>query len=89
MLLGAVAWHALFGQRREGGRTGQELEPALRLIGLVGLLVAGAGFLHMRLYTGDVVQAGGILGRLVSNSLSAAFGPLGSNLFVVVLLVNG
>jgi len=90
VILAVAAWYALFGQRQGGGReerSEDELEPALRLIGLVGFVVAGAGFLHLRLFQGDVAQAGGILGRLVSNSLAAAIGPLGSNLFVVVLLL--
>ena len=87
VILAAAAWYALFGMRRNQPRGEGELEPALRLIGLVGFIVAGAGFLHLRLFSGDVAQAGGILGRLVSNSLAAAFGPLGSNLFVIMLLL--
>ena len=90
VILAAAAWYALFGHRRSVEREPRaegELEPALRLIGLVGFVVAGAGFLHLRLFTGDVAQAGGILGRLVSNSLAAGFGPLGSNLFVIGLLL--
>ena len=86
IILGAVAWIALFGLEKEG-QGEQELGPALRLVGMVGFLIAATGFLHLRMFSGDVAQAGGILGKLVANSLRAAFGPLGSNLFVMVLLL--
>ncbi len=86
LILGAVAWIALFGMEKEG-QGEPELGPALRLVGMVGFLIASTGFLHLRLFSGDVAQAGGILGKLVANSLRAGFGPLGSNLFVVVLLL--
>ncbi len=87
LVLGAVAWMALFGLKREGRGEG-ELDPALRLVGLVGFVIAATGFLHVRLYVGDVADAGGILGKLVGNSLSAGFGALGANLFVLVLLLT-
>ncbi|HEY9255444.1 MAG TPA: DNA translocase FtsK 4TM domain-containing protein [Stenotrophomonas sp.] len=86
LILGAVAWIALFGMEKEG-QGEPELGPALRLVGMVGFLIAATGFLHLRLFGGDVAQAGGILGKLVANSLRVAFGALGSNLFVVVLLL--
>jgi len=90
IVLGALAWFAMFGLKREsrGESKGEhDLDPALRLVGLVGFLIAGTGFLHVRLFSGDVAHAGGILGRLVGNSLSAGFGALGANLFVLVLLL--
>lgn len=86
IVLGALAWIAMFGLKRES-KGEHDLDPALRLVGLVGFLIAGTGFLHVRLFTGDVAHAGGILGRLVGNSLSAGFGALGANLFVLVLLL--
>lgn len=86
VVLGAVAWIALFGMDKEG-QAEADLGPALRLVGMVGFLISSTGFLHLRLFTGDVAGAGGILGRLVSNSLSAGFGALGANLFVMVLLL--
>ncbi|WP_282298508.1 DNA translocase FtsK [Stenotrophomonas sp. PS02289] len=86
IVLGALAWFAMFGLKREN-TSEHDLDPALRLVGLVGFLIAGTGFLHVRLFTGDVGHAGGILGRLVGNSLSAGFGALGANLFVLVLLL--
>lgn len=86
LVLGAVAWIALFGMDREG-QGEADLGPALRLVGIVGFLIAGTGFLHLRLFSGDVAQAGGILGRLVGNSLGSGFGALGANLFVLVLLL--
>ncbi|RRU22754.1 DNA translocase FtsK [Stenotrophomonas sp. 278] len=87
IVLGAVAWFAMFGLKRGENASEHDLDPALRLVGLVGFLIAGTGFLHVRLFTGDVAHAGGILGRLVGNSLSAGFGALGANLFVLVLLL--
>ncbi|HEC0958029.1 TPA: DNA translocase FtsK 4TM domain-containing protein, partial [Klebsiella pneumoniae] len=42
---------------------------------------------HVRLFNGDVSSAGGILGKLVGNSLTVGFGALGANLFVLVLLL--
>ncbi|MFT4248998.1 MAG: DNA translocase FtsK 4TM domain-containing protein [Pseudomonas sp.] len=86
LVLGGVAWIALFGG---GEREGQEsdLGPALRLVGMVGFLISATGFLHLRLFDGDVAGAGGILGKLVCNSLRAGFGTLGANLFIVVLLL--
>ena len=80
VILGAVAWIALFGLGEE-----DELGPALRLVGIVGFLVSLAGMLHMRLYAGDVGQAGGGIGKLVGQSLANGFGSLGSNMFLIVL----
>jgi len=82
VILGGVAWIALFGLGEE-----DELGPALRLIGIVGFLIALTGLLHLRLYAGDVGQAGGGIGRLVGRSLASGLGPLGSNLFLIVLLL--
>ncbi len=85
VVLGWVAWLALFPQEGEGGEA--DLGPALRLIGTVGFLIALTGLLHLRLFAGDVGRAGGILGKLVGQSLLAGIGPLGSSLFLVVLLL--
>ncbi|ATS27990.1 MULTISPECIES: DNA translocase FtsK [Xanthomonas] len=85
VLLGAVAWIALIGEREE--QTQSDLGPALRLVGMVGFLISSTGFLHLRLFQGEVAEAGGILGKLVAGSLSSGFGALGANLFVLVLLL--
>ncbi|MBO9715873.1 MAG: DNA translocase FtsK 4TM domain-containing protein, partial [Pseudoxanthomonas sp.] len=82
VILGAVAWIALFGLGEE-----DELGPALRLVGIFGFLISVTGLLHMRLYTGDNGQAGGGIGKLVGHSLSNGFGSLGANMFLVVLLL--
>jgi len=82
VILGAVAWIALFGLGEE-----DELGPALRLVGIVGFLIAATGLLHLRLYAGDVNQAGGVIGKLVGQSLSNGFGSLGANLFLIVLVL--
>lgn len=84
--LGAVAWIALFGMDSDGNGEA-DLGPALRLVGIFGFLIAATGLLHLRLYVGDVATAGGILGRLVGNSLSNGFGRLGGNLFLLVLFL--
>ncbi|WP_150531191.1 DNA translocase FtsK 4TM domain-containing protein, partial [Staphylococcus aureus] len=72
------AWIAMFGLKRES-KGENDLDPALRLVGLVGFLIAGTGFLHVRLFSGDISSAGGILGKLVGNSLTVGFGALGAN----------
>ncbi len=88
LMLGAVAWIALFGLDADGDGDA-DLGPALRLVGIVGFLVAATGLLQLRI--GNVVDlssgAGGILGRLVGRSLYAGFGPVGGNLFLLALLL--
>src|SRR5690554_5354751 len=88
IMLGAVAWIALFGMDKDGdGRA--DLEPALRLVGIFGFLIAATGLLALRLpaVEGLPEGGGGILGRLVGNSLYAAFGAVGGNLFLLALLL--
>jgi S-DNA-T family DNA segregation ATPase FtsK/SpoIIIE len=88
LMLGAVAWIAMFGLDADGDGDA-DLGPALRLVGIVGFLVAATGLLQLRI--GNVVDlssgAGGILGRLVGRSLYAGFGPVGGNLFLLALLL--
>ncbi|MDQ3268889.1 MAG: DNA translocase FtsK 4TM domain-containing protein [Pseudomonadota bacterium] len=86
LMLGLIAWIALFGMDREGDA---ELGPALRLVGIVGFLVAATGLLHLRLGAAPDFSAGsgGILGQLVGRSLYAGFGPVGGNLFLLSLLL--
>ncbi len=87
-VLGFVAWIALFGMDSDGDGEA-DLGPALRLVGIVGFLVAATGLLHLRL--GPVVNfsggSGGFLGELVGHSLYRAFGPVGGNLFLLALLL--
>ena len=85
LVLGAVAWIALLGLGEE-----DELGPALRLTGISGFLIGATGLLHVRMidvYTQDLTRAGGVIGQLLGKSLQAGFGPLGANLFLVVLLL--
>jgi DNA segregation ATPase FtsK/SpoIIIE and related proteins len=81
-MLGGVAWIALFGLGEE-----DDLGPALRLVGIVGFLIAATGLLHTRLFRVDVADAGGVIGQLVGKSLTTGFGVLGANLFLTVLLL--
>jgi S-DNA-T family DNA segregation ATPase FtsK/SpoIIIE len=81
-ILGMVAWMALLGVGEE-----DDLGPALRLTGMVGLLVASAGLCAFRIpYPVDFGESGGgILGQSIGNFLQRGFGFLGANLFLMVL----
>ena len=88
VMLGVVAWIALFGMDTDGDGDA-DLGPALRLVGIVGFLVAATGLLELRI--GPAVdfsaRSGGILGQLVGRSLYHGFGPVGGNLFLLALLL--
>ncbi|MGV8944406.1 DNA translocase FtsK, partial [Thermomonas sp.] len=87
-VLGAVAWIALFGMDTDGdGHV--DLGPALRLVGIVGFLVSSCGLLKLRVVGSNDLWAGsgGVLGRLVGNSLHTMFGGLGANLFLLSLFL--
>ena len=87
-VLGAIAWIALFGMDTDGD--GQaDLGPALRLVGIVGFLVASCGLLFLRGVPANDFSAGpgGILGTLAGRSLLHGFGPVGANLFLVSLFL--
>ncbi|QNN46511.1 DNA translocase FtsK 4TM domain-containing protein [Thermomonas brevis] len=88
IVLGAIAWIALFGMDTDGDGEA-DLGPALRLVGIVGFLVAACGLLYLRVGGGNDFSAGsgGILGELTGRSLERGFGPLGSNLFLLSLLL--
>src|SRR5690625_4730798 len=88
VMLGAIAWIALFGMDTDDDGSA-DLTPALRLVGIFGFLISATGLLALRLPNVADFSAGGggILGRLVGNSLYAAFGPVGGNLFLLALLL--
>ena len=88
IVLGVIAWIALFGMDTDGDGEA-DLGPALRLVGIVGFLVAACGLLYLRVGGGNDFSAGsgGILGELTGRSLQRGFGPLGSNLFLITLLL--
>ncbi|TXH72425.1 MAG: DNA translocase FtsK, partial [Lysobacteraceae bacterium] len=88
LILGAVAWIALFGLDSDGDGDA-DLGPALRLVGIVGFLVSASGLLHMKIGAAPDFSAGagGILGQLVGRSLTAGFGVVGCNLFLIALLL--
>ena len=88
VVLGAIAWIALFGMDSDGDGDA-DLGPALRLVGIVGFLVASTGLLHLRVAgSNDLPQgSGGVFGQLVGHSLQTLFGALGANLFLVSLFL--
>ncbi|HEY4556270.1 MAG TPA: DNA translocase FtsK 4TM domain-containing protein, partial [Lysobacter sp.] len=88
LVLGAIAWIALFSNDAESDGD-PDFGPALRLIGIVGFLVAATGLLQLRFGVAENFSAGsgGILGQLVGNSLYRGFGPVGGNLFLLALLL--
>ena len=88
VVLGAIAWIALFGMDTDGDGE-VDLGPALRLVGIVGFLVSATGLLTLRVAGSNDLSAGsgGVLGRLVGNSLDTLFGALGANLFLISLLL--
>ena len=88
VILGAIAWIALFGMDSDGDGDA-DLGPALRLVGMVGFLISSTGLLFMRDMPAASFSAGpgGILGRLVGGSLHSLFGSLGGNLFLLVLFL--
>ncbi|MCR6662300.1 MAG: DNA translocase FtsK 4TM domain-containing protein [Luteimonas sp.] len=88
IMLGAIAWIALFGMDSDGDGN-VDLGPALRLVGIVGFLVAATGLLSLKLpaVVGLPEGGGGILGRLIGNSLNRGFGMIGGNLFLLALLL--
>jgi S-DNA-T family DNA segregation ATPase FtsK/SpoIIIE len=87
-ILGAVAWIALFGMDSDGDGD-VDLGPALRLVGIVGFVVAATGLLTLKIGAVENFSAGagGILGRLVGDSLLRGFGMLGGNLFLIALVL--
>lgn len=88
LILGAVAWIALFGMDTDGDGDA-DLGPALRLIGMVGFLISSTGLLFLRGVSAEHFSAGpgGILGTLVGKSLMSGFGSLGGNLFLLALFL--
>jgi S-DNA-T family DNA segregation ATPase FtsK/SpoIIIE len=88
IVLGAIAWIALFGMDSDGDGDA-DLGPALRLVGIVGFLVASCGLLYLRISGSNDFSAGsgGILGQLTGRSLLRGFGPVGANLFLVSLFL--
>ena len=88
LVLGAIAWIALFGMDADGDGDA-DLGPALRLIGIVGFLVASCGLLTLRIQGSNDLSfgSGGVLGQLTGRSLLRGFGPVGANLFLVSLFL--
>jgi len=89
LILGGITWVALFGMDSDGD--GQvDLGPALRLVGIVGVLVAGTGL--MQLWFGassalPTTSSGGVLGELVGRSVTVVFGLAGGHLLLLALVL--
>ncbi len=87
LVIGGLLWVALFGR---DGSSEAGLTPALRLVGIVGFLIAAAGIAQLQGGgpTLDLpAESGGILGQAVGNGMAKLVGPLGANLFLVPLLL--
>ena len=88
LILGGVTWVALFGiDDANGFRI--DLGPALRLIGIVGVLVAGTGLVQVLLGPAPNLpaQSGGILGGLVGQTMTLVFGEAGGRLLLFTLVL--
>ena len=71
LVLGAVAWIALFGMDSDGdGRV--DFGPALRLMGIVGFLVSATGLLYLRMASVEGLPQGGMPLEAVDGLFSAA-----------------
>ncbi|MDO5505999.1 MAG: DNA translocase FtsK 4TM domain-containing protein [Pseudoxanthomonas suwonensis] len=88
LILGAIAWIALFKMDSDGDGEA-DLGPALRLVGLVGFVIAACGLMAMRFGSVEHFSAGagGVLGHVVGGGLYRGFGPMGGNLFGLMLLL--
>lgn len=88
IMLGVIAWIALFGMDSDGDGKA-DLGPALRLLGIVGFLIASCGLLYLQQVPANQfsASAGGILGTLAGRSLQYGVGAIGANLFLVSLFL--
>jgi len=88
LMLGGVAWVALFGAG-DGDAGALDLGPTLRLVGIVGVLVAGTGLMALWFGQGSELPAGagGMLGGLVGHSSRTLFGLTGALLLLLALIV--
>ena len=90
LILGGVTWVALFGMDADGDGE-VDLGPALRLVGIVGVLVAGTGLMQLWFGPSSVLpstSSGGMLGELVSGSSRAVLGLTGALLLLVALFLT-
>ena len=87
-ILAGIGWIALQGIASGPDRVSKTaLAPAFRLVGSVGTLLSIAGLAHLRLYQGDVGDAGGIIGKALVSALLPFIGALGASLFVLMALL--
>ena len=88
LMLGGIVWVALFGMDSDGDGS-VDLGPALRLIGIVGVLVAGTGLMQLWFGTAPSLPAesGGVLGGLVKSSATTVLGVLGGHLLLLTLIL--
>ncbi len=90
MVLGALAWIAMFGLKREQGRERPDRHCAWSVWSVSD---RRHRLPHVRLFSGDVASAGGILGKLVGNRsrwASARWGePVAELLLASITLATG
>jgi S-DNA-T family DNA segregation ATPase FtsK/SpoIIIE len=90
VILGGVTWVALFGMDTDGDGE-VDLGPALRLVGIVGVLVAGTGLMQLWFGASSVLpstSSGGMLGELVAGASRALLGLSGALLLLVALFLT-
>jgi len=85
--VGGLLWIALFGR---DGDADAGVAPALRLTGIIALLVATTGLAYLR-FGGAIPRmtagGGGIFGNAIGHTLEVRFGAFGANLFLSALLL--
>ena len=82
LVLAVVGWRLLRGDRGQG----LAIEPPLRLIGIVALVVSTAALAHLHFGAGSSTlpeNAGGVLGQLVARLLVSGIGEVGATLFLL------
>ena len=85
-LLAAVTW-VIFSSWDVDGDGDADFAPALRLLGMIGFVIAAAGLMHLRL--GDAVdlpaKSGGVIGEFVGDAATTGLGFTGGPLILLAL----
>lgn len=89
LMVGYSGWLLYRKSGEEGGGNG--LQIALRTMGFILTMAAGAGLAHLHFIQPDgatPVGAGGVLGELTGDALAGAFSFLGATLFLLALFLT-